>query len=183
MNIRNKKMNKGILLVFFTLTLINCGTTKTYEGPKLSDSEVSKIEPSNYSLYSFPPKQEYYLLHKSGHKVVGSYFEGYPSEIEVLPGMNSVTIKYYTNIDTPISSALLSGGALAGALNDATEDKKYIDISFSTEPGHTYKIMFYPRSLSGKLETPSPWVVDKETHQVVYGTVPPWLQNPLYITK
>lgn len=127
----------------------------------------------------FPAKYEQYLLLKSGDVEVGSFVRGYPDKIDVIGGENHITFEYQNNLNQTLVGAVLSTGAIGGALNEATRDKHIFSIDVDLKPGHDYSIMFYPNLVSGKNVVPQPWVIDKNTREIVYGVVPQGVKDPL----
>lgn len=172
---------KKILIIAFLSLLAGCGTSQTYVGEKQSDDKIAKVDALRYVKMGIPSRYERYLITKSNNLEVGSYMNGYPEQIEVLPGNTTVTMEYQNNLDKSLIQQSLSTGAIGGSIANAASDKVIVSVTFNAEAGHQYSIMFYPNLLSGGNTVPEPWVVDKATSKIVYGSVPSAVKNPLKI--
>ena len=169
------------LLFLATLFLMGCGTTKTYDGPKRSPNELATVEAVRFVKMGMPSRMELLLMTECDGKIIGTEFKGYPKKIDVLPGNTNIKLFYRHNLDKSLWEVANSTGAITYNATEGQSDIDLGEISFLTRAGHNYKLMFYPAILTKKLCPPELWVIDKETKQVIYGSIPEGVTNPVNI--
>lgn len=163
------------------LFLMGCGTTKTYDGPKRRPSELATVEATRYVKMGMPSRMELLLMTECNGKTIGTEFKGYPKEIDVLPGQTKIKLFYRHNLDKSLWEVANSTGAITYNATEGQSDIDLGEIAFYTQAGHNYKLTFYPAILTKKLCPPALWVIDKETKQVIYGSVPQGIKDPVNI--
>ncbi|MDF7809609.1 hypothetical protein P4E94_19380 [Pontiellaceae bacterium B12219] len=169
------------LLFLATLFLMGCGTTKTYDGPKRKPNELATVEAVRYTKIGMPSRMELLLMTECNGKIIGTEFKGYPKKIDVLPGHTKIKLFYRHNLDKSLWEVANSTGAITYNVTEGQSDIDLGEITFFTQAGHNYKLMFYPAILSEKLCTPSLWIIDKDTKQIMYGSIPQGIADPVNI--
>ena len=160
---------------------MGCGTTKTYDGPKRRPNELATIEAVRYIKVGMPSRMEILLMTECNGKTIGTEYKGYPKVIDVLPGETKIKLFYRNNVDKTFWEIVNVPGAFAHNPKDGYSDIDLGEITFFTQAGHNYKLMFYPAMLTKKLSTPVLWAIDKETKQIIFGSAPKGIRNPVNI--
>ncbi|MDZ8120207.1 hypothetical protein [Pontiella agarivorans] len=172
---------KLTFLFLAPLFLIGCGTTQTYDGPKRPSSELATIEAVRYVKMGMPSRMELLLITECNGKTIGTEFKGYPKTIDVLPGQTRIKLFYRHNLDKSLWEVANSTGVITYDATDGQSDIDLGKITFCTQAGHDYKLMFHPALLTGKLCPPALWVVDLKTKKIIYGSVPQEIKDPANI--
>lgn len=164
------------------MLFVGCGTTKTYDGPKKRASELATVEAVRYVKMGMPSRMELLLMTECDGKKIGTEFKGYPKKVDVLPGNTTIKLFYRHNLDKSLVEVVNSTGLFAcDVLTKGYSDIDLGEICFNTQAGHDYKLMFQPAILTKNLCLPVVWVVDKETEQVLCGSVPENIDDPVNI--
>lgn len=128
------------------LVLINCGSTKGYEGKARPIAELATL---HSKTKKFSKKHEQLGICEVNGILVGNYLMGWPKKVYIAEGRNLIKVQYSRNDDpngTVMVPAGVVGGAIAGAVystaNYYGKERIYKTIDLEAESGNFYAIDF-----------------------------------------
>jgi hypothetical protein len=161
-------------ILLLAVAALACGTTKSYDGPRLAPSEEATLHAARTSGGGTPfsRAKTVHICEVDG-KLVGSYFRGYPPVVRVLPGERRVKLQYFDSKLHGSGSGAVAlgilggaiGGAIAGAASAGRPGQEYRTLSFEALPGASYIVEFDTAAENPAMT--AIWITDKASGQTV----------------
>ncbi len=120
----------------------SCGSTKGYQGTKLTSDELARIQQGDHKLRINGKKtSESALLIRVDTVSVGNYMKGFPKYTDVLPGERTVEIRHFQQWKDKARMAGAMFGVIGASIAESNNPHTHYKLTFPVEQGKTYTIM------------------------------------------
>lgn len=131
----------GILTACLVLST-SCGSTKGYQGSKLTSSELARIQQGDHKLRIKGKKtSESALLIRVDTVSVGSYMKGFPKHTDVLPGERTIEIRHFRQWKDKAAMAGAMFGIIGASIAESNNLHTHYKLTFPVEQGKSYTIL------------------------------------------
>ena len=137
-----------IRLLFFTLfaaclvLTTSCGSTKGYQGDKLTVTDIARIHQGTHKLRIKNKKtSEMALLVRVDSLGVGSYMKGFPKHVDVKPGERTIEIRHFQQWKDKAAMSGAMFGLIGASIAESNNPHTHYKLTFLAEQGKVYTIM------------------------------------------
>ena len=139
---RTKHFILSALIMAVLVGISACGSTKGYQGDKLTVTDIARIHQGTHKLRIKNKKtSEMALLVRVDSLGVGSYMKGFPKHVDVKPGERTIEIRHFQQWKDKAAMSGAMFGLIGASIAESNNPHTHYKLTFEAEKGKVYTIM------------------------------------------
>lgn len=139
---RTKHFILSAVIMAVLVGISACGSTKGYQGDKLTATDVARVHQGTHKLQLKKKKtSEMALLVRVDTLSVGSYMKGFPKYVDVKPGERTIEIRHFRQWKDKAAMAGAMFGIIGATVAESNNPHTHYKLTFPVEQGKSYTIM------------------------------------------
>ena len=139
---RTKHFVLSAVIMAVLVGISACGSTKGYQGDKLTATDIARIHQGTHKLRIKNKKaSETALLVRVDSLGVGSYMKGFPKHVDVKPGERTIEIRHFQQWKDKAAMSGAMFGLIGASIAESNNPHTHYKLTFLAEQGKVYTIM------------------------------------------